>query len=195
MVFGVMSLGGARRLPIKQRRILIVGISGVGKTTLGLRLSAILELPFFEVDSLFLGPNWTRREDFPARVAEIAGQEGWIVDSLGYCEVQAILAPKADLILWLDYSRPLVMRRVIRRSFRRAIRAEARRDGNVERFRDWLRADYPVRWAWEHHRDRRKFFLNYLRGYSTQGKVIRLRKPSEAEPRINGPRECWVVGR
>lgn len=175
------------RLPIDQRRILIVGISGVGKTTLGLRLAANLELPFFELDALFLGPYWTKREDFSAKVAQIAGQDRWIVDSFGYCEVQAHLAPKADLFLWLDYSRPLVMRRVIHRSFLRAIRAEARQDGNVERFRDWLRPDFPVRWAWEHHRDRRTFFLNCLRDYSSEGKVLRLRTPSQAEG--------WVVGR
>ncbi|NJC67085.1 adenylate kinase [Planosporangium flavigriseum] len=178
---------GARQLPINQRRILIVGISGAGKTTLGLRLAAILRIPFFEVDSLFYGPNWTRREDFPAKVAEIAGQERWIVDSFGYCEVQSVLAPKADLILWLDYSRALVMRRVLSRSLRRALRGEVRRDGNVERFRDWLRADFPVRWAWQHHHDRRRFFLNFLRDYASQGKVIRLRTPSQAE--------CWVIGR
>ena len=44
-------------------RIVIIGTTGVGKTTLGKNLSAKLNLPFIELDGLKQGPNWVETPD------------------------------------------------------------------------------------------------------------------------------------
>ena len=48
----------------------------------------------------------------------------------------------------LDYTRPVVMSRVLRRSFARATYARELWNGNTEGFRDWADPEHPVRWAW-----------------------------------------------
>jgi hypothetical protein len=46
----------------RMRRVLVVGMSGAGKTTAARRVGAKLGLPFHEMDALALGPNLTGRK-------------------------------------------------------------------------------------------------------------------------------------
>jgi adenylate kinase family enzyme len=165
---------------LRYRRILVAGISGAGKTTFALKISTIFDIPFFEADALYFGPNWTVKEDFSDSIVKIADCAEWVVDTFGFEEVRRRLAPLADLILWLDYPRFVVVTRILKRSFIRAASGETLWGGNVEHFSDWARADFPVRWAWERHGDRRRFFVRELSQYSRKGRVIRLASPKDA---------------
>jgi hypothetical protein len=65
-------------------------------------------------------------------------------------EARGILQDKADLVVWLDHPRRLVMRQVVTRTVVRRIRRERLWNGNVEPplrtvFTD---AEHVVRWAW-----------------------------------------------
>ena len=42
------------------RRVLVVGMSGAGKTTAARRVGAKLGLPFHEMDALAIGPRWSQ---------------------------------------------------------------------------------------------------------------------------------------
>src|SRR5206468_7643130 len=55
-------------------------------------------------------------------------------------------------ILWLDYDRPLIMARVIRRSVWRAITRKPMWNENRENWRSWADPEHPIRWAWAKHR-------------------------------------------
>src|SRR6185312_6425985 len=60
----------------------------------------------------------------------------------------------ADLLVWLDHSRPLVMARIVRRTLWRGVRRTELWHGNRERPANWLRWDPDVnivRWAWTQH--------------------------------------------
>ncbi|WP_214414024.1 hypothetical protein [Sphaerisporangium fuscum] len=138
------------------QRILVVGISGAGKSTMARALSSRLALPYHEMDALYFGgPGWAVNERFAAQVTEIAGSPAWVFDSYGYPEVRDLLWECADTIVWLDYPRRAVMPRILRRSLRRTLLREPIFNGNRETLAGWFRRDHPAWWAWSQHAARR----------------------------------------
>lgn len=138
------------------KRVLVAGISGAGKTTLGRSLAGRLGLPFHEMDALkFTGPGWASEPGFRERVAGIADGPGWVFDSFGYPEVRDLLWTRADTVVWLDYPRTVVMPRILRRSLRRTVLRERIFGGNVETLSGWFSREHPAWWAWSQHGARR----------------------------------------
>lgn len=143
---------------LQGRRIAILGNSGSGKSTLAGALAARLDLPHIELDALNWRPDWRALSlDAPDEWARVVGEairgEAWITD--GNYSKQALpqILPRATDIVWLDYSRAVIMARVLRRSFRRALSNDELwpGTGNREDFRRWLRKDHPIRWTWDTH--------------------------------------------
>jgi len=163
-------------------RILVVGSTGAGKTTLARTLAQRLAIPFHEMDALaFSGPGWQENPRLVPDVDLISAGPGWVFDSLGYPEVRDRLWTRADTIVWLDYSRAVVMRRVLRRSAVRTLLRKRIFGGNVETLKAWLRPDHPAWWAWAHYRARQAEIA--ARCASQQFaplNVIRLRTPRAA---------------
>ena len=112
-------------------RILIAGPSGSGKTTFAARLGRILGIPHTEMDSLHWGPNWTPRPGFEADVHKLIEQPAWITE-WQYPQVRGPLLERADVVIYLRYSRAVVMWRVIRRTLRRAVTGQKLWADNVE---------------------------------------------------------------
>ena len=92
------------------RRIVIIGPSAVGITTLSARLARILGVPHIELDAIHWGPNWTpaERDVFCATVDRALSGDGWVVDG-SYSSVRHIVWPRADTVVWLDYGLPRVL--------------------------------------------------------------------------------------
>ena len=63
------------------RRVLVVGMSGAGKTTVARRLAGALGTPFHEMDALALGPGFSRRPELLDDVHRVTGADAWVVDS------------------------------------------------------------------------------------------------------------------
>ncbi|RCG31084.1 AAA family ATPase [Sphaerisporangium album] len=164
-------------------RILVVGISGAGKTTMARAVAERLRLPFHEMDSLhYVGPDWVTDPEFRHRVTEIASTPAWIFDSLGYPEVRDLLWAHADTVIWLDYSRAVIMPRVLRRSLRRTLRRERIFGGNVETWTGWLSREHPAWWAWTQHAARRSEITRRVHDPRfVPLHVIRLASPREAD--------------
>lgn len=114
-------------------RVLIAGLTGSGKTTLARRLADRWQLTHVEIDALFHGPNWTPRSEFLDDVAGFAATERWVTEwqytSKGAGE---ILEPRAELVVWLDYSWRVARRRLIRRTLSRSLRRTELWNGNRE---------------------------------------------------------------
>ncbi|MFC4332086.1 adenylate kinase [Streptomyces andamanensis] len=139
------------------QRILVVGVTGAGKSTLARSVGARLGVPYHEMDALyFAGPGWAVNGRLAEDVGGIADGPRWIIDSLGYPEVRDLLWERADTVLWLDYPRRVVMPRVLRRSLRRTVTREALFGGNRETWRGWLSREHPVWWSWAQHGPRRR---------------------------------------
>ncbi len=138
-------------------RILVVGSTGAGKSTLARALGRRLGVPYHEMDALyFAGPGWAVNERLTEDVGRITGEPRWIIDSLGYPDVRDLLWDRADTVVWLDYGRRVIMPRVLRRSLRRSATRESLFGGNRERWRDWLTRDHPAWWAWSRYPVRRR---------------------------------------
>jgi adenylate kinase family enzyme len=86
-------------------------------------LAARLGVPYVELDAVFHQPGWTELpiEDFRARVAEAAAGDAWVVDG-NYRAVLDLVWARADTAMWLDLPRAVVMRRLVARTARRAVR-------------------------------------------------------------------------
>ncbi len=112
-------------------RILIAGPSGSGKTTFAARLGRILNIPHTEMDSLHWGPDWTPRPSFEADVQALIERPAWITE-WQYPQVRGRLLERADVVIYLRYSRAVVMWRVVRRTVRRAVTGQKLWADNVE---------------------------------------------------------------
>ncbi|MFE3071375.1 adenylate kinase [Streptomyces sp. NPDC059247] len=138
-------------------RILVVGVTGAGKSTLARTLGARLDLPRHEMDALrYDGPGWAVSPRLAETVSALAAGPRWIVDSPGSPEVREPLWERADTVVWLDYPRRVVMPRVLRRSLRRSLTREVLFGGNRETWKDWLSREHPARWSWSQHGARRR---------------------------------------
>jgi adenylate kinase family enzyme len=117
-------------------------------------------VPFIELDGLFHRAGWTEPpvEEFRARVsAELEG-DGWVVDG-NYEAVQEGIWERADTVIWLDLPRPVIMRRVILRTLRRAVTRETLWNGNREpltNFSRWSPEENIIRWAWTRYPEYRR---------------------------------------
>jgi adenylate kinase family enzyme len=100
------------------RRILIIGNSGGGKSTLARRLGACLGLPVIHLDVLFWKPGWVESDDdaFRAQVGLALQSDAWVCDG-NFGGTWDLRMPRADTIVWIDQSPWLCLVRAIGRVF------------------------------------------------------------------------------
>ena len=89
---------------------------------------------------------------------------------------------RATTVVWLDYERPVIMARVIRRSVARAVSGRELWNGNVEDWRQWTHASHPIRWAWSTWARLRERYESLLADPAyAHLQVHRLKHPREAD--------------
>jgi adenylate kinase family enzyme len=64
------------------RRVVVIGVAGVGKSTVARTLGERLGVRHVELDSMFWQAGWVKlgQEEFEERVREATAADGWIVD-------------------------------------------------------------------------------------------------------------------
>jgi adenylate kinase family enzyme len=167
-------------------RISVVGTTGTGKTTLAKALAGQLGLPYIGLDALNWQPGWADLsridpDEFVRRVTLAIAAEVWVLDG-AYGLVRDLVWRRATHLVWLDYDRPVIMYRVIRRSVVNAVLRTELWAGNRERWLHMLRPSHPIRWAWSTWWGRRRQFEERL-GQSDYAHlvILRLRRPGEAD--------------
>ncbi|AQP46076.1 AAA family ATPase [Tessaracoccus flavus] len=184
---GVPVLTFDQSLPWRPQRVLVAGTSGSGKTTWASRIAHQLGVGHVEIDALYHGPNWTPRESFVEDVHALVGEEHWVTE-WQYSSVRAVLASRADLMVWLDLPVATVMRQVTMRTLRRRLRREVLWNGNREPAL-WTVAtepDHIVRWAWKTRR-RTAERIVALMNERPDLPVVRLTSHREARAWVAGP--------
>jgi adenylate kinase family enzyme len=86
-------------------RIIVIGTTSSGKSTLAERIAKRLDMDFIELDALHWEPGWQEAplEVFRVRVETAIKAERWIVAG-NYHVVRDLIWPKAEAVIWLDYS-------------------------------------------------------------------------------------------
>src|SRR5690606_21363740 len=102
-------------------RIIVIGNTSAGKSTLAARLAERLDVPFVELDALYWKPDWVEpeTEEFRAVVRKATAGDAWVIAGNYQSKTEDLTWPRAETIVYLDYSLPLVLWRVLRRSWRR----------------------------------------------------------------------------
>lgn len=171
---------GTSRVPGSFRRLVVVGTSGSGKTTLAKDLALCLEIPHVELDALFWDPEWAPvpRELFRERVTQALSGDEWTTDG-NYSVARDIVWTRADTLIWLDYSLPRVMGRLVRRTVRRIVGREELWSGNRETFSGaFLSRDSILLYAMRTYRRRQREYPEYLsRPEYEHLNVVHLRSP------------------
>jgi len=175
--------GPAVSEPQTLRRIAVVGTSGSGKTTFARRAAEHLGVPHVELDAIFWGPGWTQTpvDEFRARTAVALAGDAWTTDG-NYGKVRDIIWSRADTVVWLDYSLPLVMWRVLTRTLRRIITREELWSGNRETLREAvLSNDSIILYSLRTYRQRKRQFQDLFHdpGYAHLH-LVHLRSPRAA---------------
>lgn len=98
------------------KRIIIIGSSGGGKSTLARQLGDITGLPVIHLDKEFWNPNWveTPKDVWQEKVKELLKGGQWIIDG-NYGGTMKIRAEAADTIIYLDFNRFICFYRVLKR--------------------------------------------------------------------------------
>ena len=137
----------------------MVGTSGSGKTTFSRDAAHRLGVPHLELDSLHHQPDWVPApvEQFRAGLGAFLDSsdaaDGWVVDG-NYATRCVGMLDEADTVVWLDYSRAVVMGRVVRRTLGRGLLRRELWNGNRERLSRMFARDPErniVLWAWTTH--------------------------------------------
>ncbi len=178
------------------RRIVVVGCPGSGKSTMARELARRFDLTHIELDALFHQPGWTPTpsEEFQAKI-RVAMDEadtatnGWA--SCGQYGNQSgwVHLDRADTVVWLDLSRFVVMRRLVRRTIKRAVTREELWNGNREpltNFYKWDPEQNVIRWAWvKFDGYRTKYEAAQVDGSWAHVKSHRLRSRAEVDEFLN----------
>jgi adenylate kinase family enzyme len=163
-----------------KRICLIATASGCGKTTTGRVLAERLGFPFYELDGLYHGPNWTpaTREEMLAKVEPIVATEEWVIDGTYRGLIGDIVPESADLVVWLDLPMRVWLPRLVRRSWRYVTRKQELWSGNRERWRDVLHpTNSVVVYALRNYRKTRQTLAAELARFP----VVRLRSTHEVD--------------
>ena len=140
------------------KRIIIIGTSCSGKTTLAKSLSKKLNITHKELDSFFWEKNWQQvtPETFRQRVQAFTKNETWITDG-NFSQVRELIWTKATTIIWLNYPLPLILKRFFSRSFKRSLTKEELWNGNTESlYNSMIRVDSLLVWILKTYRRNKK---------------------------------------
>lgn len=170
------------------RRIIVVGPSCSGKTTLGAEIARRIGVPFVELDALFWKPGWTAPSDdeFRARLIESHTGDTWVSAGNYLRHTRHLTWPLAETIIWLDFPLHLTTRRVLSRSWRRWRNKEVLWGTNQERFWDqlvlWSPTNSLIAYNVSRHRQNRQIFQNAMEEARAAGKCfLRLESPRAVE--------------
>ena len=172
--------------PFTYQRIVVVGATGCGKSTLAERLARKFNLDYIELDALYWKPDWVRssNEEFRAKVEAATQAPGWALAG-NYGVTRDIVWPRAEAVIWLDYPFFLILSRLLQRIWVRWRSQELMWGTNREtfwvHFKLWSK-DSLVNWLFQTYwRRKRTYPAFFAQPEYSHLKVFRFMHPREME--------------
>jgi len=102
------------------RRIMIFGRPGSGKSTFALKLHHATGIPIHHLDKHFFKANWVERdyEEFLAIQRNLIQQNTWIIDG-NMTKSLEMRFSRANMVLYFNFPRPICYWRILKRSLNR----------------------------------------------------------------------------
>ena len=160
------------------QRILIVGSSGAGKTTLARQLAEVLGIEVIHLDTLFWKPGWveSEKEEWQATVRGAIQGGSWIMDG-NFSGTLPERLEACDTVIFLDFPRTVCLWRILKR---------------VTKYYGGTRPDLPagcperfdlnfMAWVWNFPARSRRNVLALLERHRDTKKVVRLRTRREVD--------------
>jgi adenylate kinase family enzyme len=168
-------------------RILIIGVSGAGKTTLAEDIAHLLNLRFLATDSLYWKEDWqpVPIEHVMRLVEEHISQDRWVLDG-NFEEQRHTIWPRSDTIIWLDYNLPLVLYRVTLRNVRWLLKGTVDWSGNRMTFRQLISS---LRHSLRSYSRKKRLYAAFLRDLSGVT-ILRFHSPHETTKWLNNLYSC-----
>lgn len=153
------------------QRVMVIGSSGSGKSTISRKLAKRYRLPLVHLDHHFWQPGWVQPSDeqWRRQVGDLISEEHWLHDG-NYSSTMALRLQRADLVVFLDMSRSRCLWRVLVRFLL------GRQD--IPGCGDRIRWRF-LRYIWQFPRRSRPRVLDRLTDFD--GEVVRLRRPREVQ--------------
>ncbi|MBI5965149.1 MAG: AAA family ATPase [Chloroflexi bacterium] len=168
------------------QRIVVIGTTSSGKSTLASRLAEKIGGDFVELDGLYWEPNWVGAtpEVFRERAEAATNSQAWAVAG-NYHVVRDLIWPKAEAVIWLDYSLPILFWRLLKRTIYRGITQEELWNGNREKFwwhfKIWSEESL-FHWLFKSYwRRKREYPILLAQPEYSHLKIYHFTNPSEAE--------------
>ena len=100
-------------------RVMVVGCSGAGKSTITRALGEAYGLPAVHLDRHFWRPGWRASPpgEWERTLAALVAEDEWIHDG-NYVSTMEWRLPRADLVVFVDTSRARCVWRVLKRRLR-----------------------------------------------------------------------------
>ncbi len=180
-----ISIADAARRLAKAERVLVIGCSGAGKTTLSLRIAERfgLEYQSLDRDVLWL-PEWQTRDKIEQReiLRNLVSRNRWIMDGNGPSTFD-IRVPRADLVIWLRVPRRLSFVGLAQRVLKNygTVR-HAMADGCPERLPD---REFLV-YIWTFEQKMAPRIITGLDQHGPETPVVMIRNRMEAESLLGG---------
>ena len=149
------------------RRINVTGNAGSGKSTLAASLGSLANLPVFGLDSVVWRPGWKKPppDERQRLETELVSKDAWVIDG-----VSKLVREAADLVVFLDVSRPTCLYRCAKRNCRYLFRS---RPGLPDKCPEILIVPRLVQIIWQFPSKARVSILNETRT-STDAKYLRV---------------------
>jgi len=173
-------------LDLPCKKIVVVGTTSSGKSTLASQLAERIGGDFIELDALHWEPNWVEAPDevFRERVKTAISSQVWVVAG-NYQAVRTLIWQHAEAIIWLDYPFHIVFRRLLTRTIRRSFHQEELWNGNRENFWTHLKLwseESLFHWLFKTYwRRKREYPLLFALPENEHLKVIHFKHPKETE--------------
>jgi adenylate kinase family enzyme len=166
------------------QRILVIGASGTGKSTLARRMGAKLGLPVIHLDQHYWSRGWTapEAEDWRHRVEGLAAREAWVMDG-NYSGTFDLRLPRAQAIVWLDLPRWLYFPRAVKRTLVNYGRERGDLGpGCPER----LDLDFLFGWVWTYPSRSRPRTLRLVEALKDTKPIVVLQTPAQVRAFADG---------
>lgn len=172
--------------PFPYKRVVIIGVTSSGKSTLAEQIAKRLDLDCVDLDALHWEPNWQEAplDVFRNRVEKATQSDEWAIAG-NYHIVRDIIWPKAQAVIWLDYPFLTVLWQLTRRTVTRWWTQEllwgTNRESLGKHFKLWSQ-DSLFHWLLKTYwRRKREIPMVLSQPEHRHLKLIRFKHPKEKE--------------